>query len=908
LNSDPDFVSRHVFSTADILGTFSGVTQGDVAPGDTPVIDFTATPKVTKDGVSLYPINSEFGFIVTDFEGAEQKDFDANPEYAEGWAGDLTINGEHIGLVVSDSPTDTFKTPAVLGTWLSGLGGNSVKASTEHYSVMQAVLSDQLYPGDGAAYPLDDALRVIGGTYDGQLVSDVIGIVGDVNGDGVADIRDVLEPNETTIDSNIAASTDYSVTLKDDGKLLYRWGNMIKKPNDVRIEAELDLPDEWNEPDLDSDGLTPLFRVTSAELVVHHTITNNPNDQIRPEDYENEAAIGQLPEYEILPDGKWVTVADYYAGDGTLYPAGTVLKDPALAQAWEGSALDQIGAMSEDLKEGFTNAWYTTMNRAPFEADLNDDGTAYDTGPRWRLKPDKYGQDLPGVVIPLDPSDPPPTQNGEEKYVVGAETQTVINLLDWGNDISPLSISAGWQSEPGSVTENGLNKTHNFDLSIYVKGDIKPATLYSAELLLDYEEIPIFDQFASITGGVESDYLVGQGGNTFNGGAGSDLFVVSYGAKGPGDIVASVVDDFEVGADKIGFIDLGVTDDTFDGLVSQSVVGGNLEISIDGALAVTLTGITEALDMETDFFLAEPDYGTIEPVFGTEGNDVLEGTEGPDVIAALGGDDYVLAFGGDDAASGGDGNDVIDGGDGDDTLDGGAGNDVLVGAAGDDLIVGGDGDDAIDAGEGADIVVGDAGADQIFGGGGDDFLFGANASVDSVDDDWMFGGDGNDLLVGGGGADFMIGDAGMDTMAGGDGNDTIGGSDGDDVIDGGAGEDMIMGGVGADLLVGGSDADVFAFVATNEGGDTIADFQSGTDKIFLSDAFGLTSGMGVSAGEFYSGAGLPFFVPVFSQAVLFFDSANSDLYYDADGGLTSNATLLADLNGALLTADDFMIA
>ena len=46
-----------------------------------------------------------------------------------------------MGLVVSDSPTDTFKTPAVLGTWLAGLGGNTVKASTEHYSVMQAILS-----------------------------------------------------------------------------------------------------------------------------------------------------------------------------------------------------------------------------------------------------------------------------------------------------------------------------------------------------------------------------------------------------------------------------------------------------------------------------------------------------------------------------------------------------------------------------------------------------------------------------------------------------------------------------------------------------------------------------------------------------------------------------------------------
>jgi hypothetical protein len=116
LNQTPMFTSSHIFSTNDITGTFGGLTQGDVAPGDTPVIDFTATPKITKEGVSLYPINSEFGFVVTDFDGAVQKDFFANPEYAEGWAGDLMDAGVHIGLVVSDSPTDTFKTPAKLGT------------------------------------------------------------------------------------------------------------------------------------------------------------------------------------------------------------------------------------------------------------------------------------------------------------------------------------------------------------------------------------------------------------------------------------------------------------------------------------------------------------------------------------------------------------------------------------------------------------------------------------------------------------------------------------------------------------------------------------------------------------------------------------------------------------------------
>ncbi len=461
LNTTPTFTSSHTFSTNDITGTFSGLTQGAVGVGETPVIDFTATPVMTKEGVALYPINSEFGYNVTDFVGAVEKDFTLDSAYEEGWVGDLKgEGGEQQGLVISNSPTDSFKTPALLGTWLAGLGGNTVKASTEHYVVMQNVLSDQHFPEDpDAVYQLDDNLKMVGGDYDGMYIADILPLVGDVNDDGVVDIKDVLLPNETTIDSNIAVGNDYSVTMKDDGKLLYRWGNEIKKPNDVRIEVKLDLPDEWSKPDADHNNLVPLYRVTQAELVTNHTITNNPNDQIRPEDFENESAIGQLPTYEVLADGKWVSTHDYYAGDGTLYPAGTVLRDPALVDLLDGTTIDAIGATTADLEMGFTNAWYTTMDREPFEPVLNDDGTEYIVGPRWRLQPDKYGQDLPSVDIPLDPSQEPPPEKDELKYTVGEDTTTVINLLDWEYPISPLSISAGFQNLSGTVSENGLNMT-----------------------------------------------------------------------------------------------------------------------------------------------------------------------------------------------------------------------------------------------------------------------------------------------------------------------------------------------------------------------------------------------------------------------------------------------------------------
>ena len=652
LNTDPDYTAIHVFSTDDITGTYDGQTQGD----DGGFIDFDADPKVTKEGVDLYPINSEFGFVVTDFSGARDKTLLDSPEGGEGWAGDLTNAEGQVGLVVSDSPTDTFKTPAVLGTWLTGLGSNTVKASTEHYNVMAQVLSDQKYAGDpDAVYPLDDDLILLSENplWDEQYVRVLLADpttygVTDANEDGVLDIQDLLNPNESTIDYDIAYGRDYSVTMKDDGKLLYRWGNAVKRPNDVRIEAELPLPEEFNFNDTGS-GLKQLFRITEAELVTHHTITNNPNDQIRPEDFENESAIGTLPTYRIVENyngetGRtvWETTNDYYAGDGTLYPEGTILKDSALANAVTGSILDLIGATSVDVDEGFTNAWYTTMDREPFEPVLNDG--EYETGPRWRLLPDKYGQDLPSVTIPEDPSDPLPISNGEEKYVVGAETQTVINLLDWATPISPLEISAGWQNNSGTVTGNGLNMTENFDVAFYIKGDIKPATLYSTELVMSYEAVDLNAAGTTVNGTAESDFLVGINGNTFNGGAGEDLFVLSYAVSAEGDetgvVEASIVQDFEVGVDKLGLIG-------FDALagfdvdlladrqkIQQGVSGDDLTISVDGTLVATLTGVAadlniaagptegvdfgEGLDILESFLITNPSQGVEPPVSSAE--------------------------------------------------------------------------------------------------------------------------------------------------------------------------------------------------------------------------------------------------------------------------------------------------
>ena len=44
-------------------------------------------------------------------------------------------------MAISNAATDTYKVKPPIGTWCRGLGGNSVKCETEHYTVMEHILS-----------------------------------------------------------------------------------------------------------------------------------------------------------------------------------------------------------------------------------------------------------------------------------------------------------------------------------------------------------------------------------------------------------------------------------------------------------------------------------------------------------------------------------------------------------------------------------------------------------------------------------------------------------------------------------------------------------------------------------------------------------------------------------------------
>ena len=562
------------FSIDDVQGGFNGSTFGTTgavqdtsilcdAPGSSascpsevkPIVN-PKMPQGAGTSSALYPVDSEFGFYVVDFLGGAQKIRDN--DYMEGFVGNITadfptsaeINGEMVqynppiqgGIAVSNASTDTYKAKTPLGSWCRGLGGNSVKCETEHYSVLehvlschevipyffadpvsgtQAMLPTQPFPvdfgtTDCALKGLDDVMFVLQNDVPTIRLTDAtVGVQMDAN-------------DKTVLSDDIALSTDYAVRLKDDGKANYTWGGMVKLPNDIRIYKRLALPEEWKVAGAN-------YAVTAAKLVIRHTITNNPNDQLRPEDIENEAATGRKPSYQVTSAGDgdvWKSTVDCFEGDGDFIEtddgatdpvpieAGTVLKNGPFSFT-DYSVENDLYAFSGDLVNGFTNAYYTTINRDPFEwsyvADpasttqnfvgswlQNDALGVLVTGPRWRLRPNKFGQDLPGLEIPLIECSEPPFEKGNIKYGVGVQTITEINLLDWDEDKrgpSPLATTRGWVdvTQNGAadvaqivngvdVSDNGLPMTEDLDLAVYIKGDKKPVAIYDAQLVLDWDD------------------------------------------------------------------------------------------------------------------------------------------------------------------------------------------------------------------------------------------------------------------------------------------------------------------------------------------------------------------------------------------------------------------------------------
>ena len=165
-----------------------------------------------------------------------------------------------------------------------------------------------------------------------------------------------------------------------------------------------------------------------------------------------------------------------------------------------------------------------------------------------------------------------------------------------------------------------------------------------------------------------------------------------------------------------------------------------------------------------------------------------------------------------------------------DALIGGEGNDVMYGQGGNDLLIG-DGsntsgaDDTLHrlAQELGTLTGGSHGvtpaslSDAILNLGHDSAKLHELADWSekhlensSDGDDWLFGGEGNDVLFGLGGNDHLYGGSGDDVLFGGSGDDYLDGGEGQDILFGGSGNDIIKydssdflvdGGDGIDFLI-----------------------------------------------------------------------------------------------------------
>jgi Ca2+-binding RTX toxin-like protein len=432
----------------------------------------------------------------------------------------------------------------------------------------------------------------------------------------------------------------------------------------------------------------------------------------------------------------------------------------------------------------------------------------------------------------------------------------------------------------------------------------------------------------TVLGGTGNDTIdVGLGSDSVDGGAGDDVLVVNYASTGrAGYGLSSYVYPNANGS-------LNGTFSAFNGSRYDQVTFNNIE-----HFDVTGTGYADIL------------YGGVfsDTLRGGGGNDYIHGGNSltgsnDNVLDGGEGNDTLISGTGNDSINGGAGNDTITAGGGIDTIDGGTGVDVLTaadfstatanlvfddtgsthepiilangssvygielfgnlntGSGNDQIIFTQRGDNILNTGLGDDIINAGLGNDSVDGGAGDDVLvvnyastgragYGLSSSVylnanGSLNGTFSaFNGSRYDQVT------FnniehlnLTGTSFNDTLRGGTGSDTLAGGDGNDVF---------VGALGNDVLTGGTGQDRFTFNVANEGIDTISDFQTNVDDIYISPAGfggGLVASGAIATSQFLSGSG--FTAATDSNQRFIYNTSTGALFFDADGNGTSSAAI-----------------
>lgn len=404
-----------------------------------------------------------------------------------------------------------------------------------------------------------------------------------------------------------------------------------------------------------------------------------------------------------------------------------------------------------------------------------------------------------------------------------------------------------------------------------------------------------------------ADRLFGDAGNdTLDGGAGEDFLV---GGDGDDIMRGGAASDIMIGG--AGF-------DVFDGTAAPSdpddydLVRYNAEGGSQGVTVNLLTGVATDSFGNTDLLI------DIEEVWGTAFADRLTGGN-------AGNDDW-------EAFRGLAGADRIDGGRGFDEVryDADFANGGTTGIIA-DLQVGtikdGFGDiDIVRNVEGirgtqlVDLMNGDDGNNRFRGFAGADVIDG-RGGVDTVDYSRDAANGGSQGVIvnlatgigrdGFGSQDLIFN---VENVIATDASDQLTGTSGVNRLDGRGGNDVLVGGLGADTLIGGAGNDVFRFANVADGGDFIADFTKGQDRVEISASgfagaglVGSAAGTMVTAAQFLSVASGHAATTAGQRFI--YDQATDQLWFDSNGSGVGGDVLLGTFtnNPNLANTDLFLV-
>jgi VCBS repeat-containing protein len=397
-----------------------------------------------------------------------------------------------------------------------------------------------------------------------------------------------------------------------------------------------------------------------------------------------------------------------------------------------------------------------------------------------------------------------------------------VDFLRGGADADILNGGAG--QDWADYTTSNAAVTVNLGTNTGLGGDAQGDTYILVERVYGSR----FDDNITGDGGVNylrgfrgDDQLFGEGGTDFlQGGLGADAL------------------DGGAGSDWAYYVSssAGLTIDLGNVSNNTGEAAGDTYTSIENALGSRFDDIISG-DAGNNFLrgLQGDDVLTggdgVDFVRGDQGADVLDGGNGVDwayYASSSAGINVDLAA---NTATGGDAQgdtfisvERVYGSGHDDIINGDAGANYLRGSFGDDVLSGGDGND---------FLQGDGGADMLDGGAGSDWAYYASATAGLTID---LGNASNNTGE-------AIGDSylSIENIVGSRHDDNIMGDSGNNYLRGFLGDDIINGGAGDDILRGEAGADTFVF-EVGTGNDTVIDYNDAEDLLDFT-SFGVADAM-----------------------------------------------------------------